>query len=157
MFEKNVKDVEREIRKTEIWIDEIRKKKNWILSKINQIEDEYQGPYKNTFKSIIKELYEIEREKADLERKLTAEMISNFERSGKGIVDVTKVDPKIVREYKEIFSRLKEIQKQVEYLTKISDKEKMRKVIALNNEYSKLSDKEEKLIKKLWRLRRAKK
>ena len=156
MFEKRIDDIEKEIRKLEIWRSEIIKKQMWIMKKIEEVKITYRGPHKNLYEEIVKELYEKEEELLRFERDMDERMKTAYAESNEKIVDVTRVDPRIVKEYMRIKKEWKELKDQVRHLEKLSEEEKNHELLSLGDEFARLIDKRMKVDDKIFSLKRGK-
>ena len=151
---KKIEDVEKEMKKLEIWLNELNKKRNWILDKIEEIERK-EGNIQLI--NVIEKLREAEKRYHEIEKRIAFDTLQALQSGKTEIVDATKINPNILKEYYIAKKDLIELQKQQAYFEKLLKEEKIQKVHALNHEYIHITDIYEKVNKRLQALKKARK
>ena len=151
---KKIKDVEREIRKLEIWLNELNKKREWILNKIEEIERK-EGNVQLI--NVINRLRKIERKYYEIQRKIPFDILQALQNGEGEIVDATKVNPNILKEFQIAKKEKVELEKQQRYFENLLKEEKISKVHSLNHEYIRIMKKYDEINKRLKALKMARK
>ena len=116
-----MEDVEKEIRKLEVWLQELEKKRQWILNKIEKIEEK-EGNIQLV--NVARELNEAGKRFFEINRRISIDTLQALQSGEGGVLDATKINPNILKEYQIAKKELINLQKQENYLKRLLEEEK---------------------------------
>ncbi|MCD6576079.1 MAG: hypothetical protein J7K73_02890 [Nanoarchaeota archaeon] len=158
MFEPSARKVEHKIRKLEEDIIHIDNEIKRVTARMKELSGTFILPkYQHLYSKILGEIDEISEEITKVARKIGMEKLEILHNTpGRGVIDISGVDPALIRRYLSLQKRMNELIKQEAHLERLSDVDKQAQLRADGFYIAELNRKKNKDLKELTGLNKAK-
>jgi hypothetical protein len=157
MFEPSDRKVEHKIRKLEEEIKGIDKEIERITNRMKELSGTLILPkYRRMYTAILNEINSVSAEITKIVRKIGEEKLEILHNtSGKGIIDISGIDPGLVKRYISLQKRMDDLLKQERHIENLSDVDKHAQLRADGFNMSELKKRKERAVKEVTGLKKA--